>query len=82
MNEGRFPETGPELEPERYEIHASPGGLTELARREFRRVLGGGLVVLGLWRDAGAQESGGRRRRGRLAGAGGAPRRVPGPRSS
>src|SRR5918993_4309756 len=53
-----------ELEPERYEIHATPGGLTELDRREFLRVLGGGLVILCLWRDAEAQESGGRRRRG------------------
>jgi nicotinate dehydrogenase subunit B len=62
MNERHFPEL--ELEPERYEIHASPGGLTELDRREFLRVLGGGLVILCLWRDAEAQESGGRRRRG------------------
>ena len=64
MSEGPFSEPELELEPERYEIHASPGGLTELDRREFLRVLGGGLVVLCLWRDAEAQESGGRRRRG------------------
>src|ERR671912_1375548 len=62
MNERHFPEF--EVEPERYEIHASPGVLTELDRREFLRVLGGGLVILCLWRDAEAQESGGRRRRG------------------
>lgn len=58
MSEGPFPE------PERYEIHAGPGAPTELDRREFLRVLGGGLVVLCLWRAAEAQESGGRRRRG------------------
>ena len=39
-----------ELEPERYELHASPGGARlELDRRDFLRVLGGGLLVLCLW---------------------------------
>src|SRR4051812_48663456 len=53
-----------ELEPERYELHAGPDGPLELDRREFFRVLGGGLVVLCLLRPAEAQESGRSRRRG------------------
>ena len=51
-------------EPERYSSSQPPLHRFPLDRREFLRVLGGGLVVLCLWRDAEAQESGGRRRRG------------------
>src|SRR4051794_9190634 len=62
MSEG--PLTPIELEPERYELHAGPGLPPELDRREFFRVLGGGLFVLCLLRRAEAQESGRSRRRG------------------
>jgi nicotinate dehydrogenase subunit B len=58
------PFAGFELEPERYELHATPDEPLGLDRREFFRVLGGGLVVLCLLREAPAQESGRGRRRG------------------
>ncbi|MFO0887742.1 MAG: molybdopterin cofactor-binding domain-containing protein [Isosphaeraceae bacterium] len=52
------------IEPERYEFFESAWG-PELARRDFLRVLGGGLLILYLAPDqpAEAQESGGGRRR-------------------
>src|SRR6266571_2066088 len=52
------------VEPERYELHASPVHHFDLARRDFFKVLGGGIVVLFLVEDALTQESGGGRRRG------------------
>ncbi len=58
-----------ELEPERYELHARDDRLNldmGLGRRDFLRILGGGLLVLCLRSDdeAQGQESGGARRRG------------------
>ncbi|HXG24304.1 MAG TPA: molybdopterin cofactor-binding domain-containing protein, partial [Chthonomonadales bacterium] len=53
------------LEPERYELDALPPYRSPLSRRDFFRFLGGGIVVLFLGEEkAGAQEFGGRRRRG------------------
>jgi nicotinate dehydrogenase subunit B len=53
------------LEPERYELQGTGEDPFEATRREFFRVVGGGLLVLCLLREASAfQESGGRRRRG------------------
>jgi isoquinoline 1-oxidoreductase len=52
------------LEPERYELHAAPVYQFDLPRRDFFKVLGGGIVVLCLLEDLLAQESGGERRRG------------------
>ena len=52
------------IEPERYELHAAPVYHFDLARRDFFKVLGGGIVVLFLLEDALGQESGGGRRRG------------------
>ncbi|MBV9471076.1 MAG: xanthine dehydrogenase family protein molybdopterin-binding subunit, partial [Abitibacteriaceae bacterium] len=59
----------PPIEPERYELYAPPTYQFTLVRRDFFKVLGGGLVVLCLLPDtltqgAEAQESGGGRRRG------------------
>ena len=63
-----------ELEPERYELTADPAyqfELGELQRRDFFKVLGGGVLIVLALRDALAQqESGGGGRRG------GAPRPV------
>jgi isoquinoline 1-oxidoreductase len=52
------------LEPERYELHAAPYYLFDLARRDFFKTLGSGIIVLFLLEDVWAQESGGGRRRG------------------
>src|SRR4051794_33829799 len=52
-----------ELEPERYELHAGRDESFDLDRREFFRVLGGGLFVLCLLRRAEAQQESGRSRR-------------------
>src|SRR5262245_17229935 len=53
----------PSWEPERHELYAAPTYYFELARREFFKALGGGLVVLFTIKDAPAmQESGGGRR--------------------
>ncbi len=57
------------LEPERYEFR-EPGWDFNLGRRDFLKVLGGGLLVLCLGRDDEAQESGRPGRRG-----GGGPQR-------
>jgi isoquinoline 1-oxidoreductase len=56
----------PELnvEPERYELRAAPVYHFDLARRDFFKVFGSGVVVLLLLEDVVAQESGGGRRRG------------------
>src|SRR5262249_8952439 len=57
-----------ELEPERYELTAGPAyhfELGEIQRRDFFRVLGGGLLIVLALKDAPAQqESGGGRIRG------------------
>ena len=52
-----------ELEPERYEFHES-GWNFELGRRDFLKILGGGLLVFCLGQDDQAQESGRPQRRG------------------
>ncbi len=63
----RFEEAMDEIlvEPERYELAAGPAYHFELARRDFFRVLGGGIVIVFTLKEALAQqESGGVRRRG------------------
>jgi nicotinate dehydrogenase subunit B len=52
------------LEPERYELQAAPVHHFDLARRDFFKVFGSGIVVLLVLDEALAQESGGGRRRG------------------
>ena len=53
------------LEPERYELAAGPAYHFELARRDFFKVMGGGiLIVLALEEGLAQQESGGGRGRG------------------
>ncbi|HXG93946.1 MAG TPA: molybdopterin cofactor-binding domain-containing protein [Blastocatellia bacterium] len=47
------------IEPERYELNAAPAYSFAMDRRQFFKSLGGGLVVLFLFKDAKAQESGG-----------------------
>jgi nicotinate dehydrogenase subunit B len=55
----------PGFETERYELHAGPAYRFVSDRRDFIKLLGGGLVILlALGRDAEAQESGGGGRRG------------------
>lgn len=49
-------------EPERYELAAAPAYDFELARRELFGLVGGGLIVISLLREAFGQESGGGRR--------------------
>ena len=51
------------IEPERYELFAGPAYRFALDRREFVKLVGGGLVVL-LAAESTAQESGGRDERG------------------
>ncbi len=54
-----------DMEPERYELYEAPAYQFELERRDFFKVLGGGIVVALALKDALAQqESGGARRRG------------------
>ena len=63
------------LEPERYELQPDPDLSLDLDRREFLRLVGGGLIVLCIARNrAEAQESGGRRRG--PGGGGAAPREI------
>src|ERR1700683_4503869 len=52
------------FEPERYELHAAPVYRFVPDRRDFLKLLGGGLVVLVALPNARAQESGGGRGRG------------------
>ena len=62
------------IEPERYELFEGPRYEFELARRDFFKVLGAGIVVcFAVNRAEAYQESGGRRRRGggRRSGRGG-----------
>jgi nicotinate dehydrogenase subunit B len=55
----------PEIEPDRYELSAAPLYHFEMARRDFFKTLGGGLVIaLTLGKTLGQQESGGGRGRG------------------
>ena len=63
MNDLLFEEA--DIEAERYELRERPAVPFAIDRREFLRLLGGGLVVLSLMRtEAPAQESGGRGRGG------------------
>jgi isoquinoline 1-oxidoreductase len=55
------------IEPERYELHAAPVYSFVPDRRDFLKLLGGGLVVLVALPGASAQESGGGRGRGGAA---------------
>jgi isoquinoline 1-oxidoreductase len=55
------------LEPERYELHRAPVYSFVPDRRDFLKLLGGGLVVLVALPRASAQESGGGRGRGGAA---------------
>lgn len=66
MNERTPTEAG--FEPERYERHEGPAYHFNLGRRDFCKLLGGGLVVLLLMERTGAQESS---RPGRFGGRGG-----------
>jgi isoquinoline 1-oxidoreductase len=52
------------LEPERYELHERPAYQFDLDRRDFLKVLGGGILVCYLLESASAQPPGGGRRRG------------------
>ena len=51
------------IEPERYELRAAPAYYFDLDRRDFLKVLGGGLLVVSVLKPALSQESGGARRR-------------------
>jgi isoquinoline 1-oxidoreductase len=53
-----------EIEPERYELREGPVWDCDLGRRDFLRILGGGLLVLCLSSENEAQEPGRPRRRG------------------
>jgi nicotinate dehydrogenase subunit B len=53
-----------EIEPERYELSEGPAYRFDLDRRDFVKILGGGLVVVLTLRDALAQETGGGQRGG------------------
>jgi len=58
------PELEPAIEPERYELAADPVYRFDLARRDFFKVLGGGMLIAFTLGEALAQqESGGGRRR-------------------
>ena len=63
--------TEPEWEVERYELANAPELIRGVDRRAFLQGAAGGLLVLLLWKDAEAQESGGRRRGGRGGRGGG-----------
>jgi nicotinate dehydrogenase subunit B len=52
------------IEPERYELQSGPAYSFDLDRRDFFKVLGGGIVIVSILTDALAQESGGGRRGG------------------
>ena len=52
------------LEPERYELQSGPTYSFDLDRRDFFKLLGGGIVVISMISDALAQESGAGGRRG------------------
>jgi isoquinoline 1-oxidoreductase len=58
------PDEGAMIEPERYELAAGPAYHFVLSRRTVFKVLGGGMVVVLLCRDAEAQESGANTGRG------------------
>src|SRR5215207_8116427 len=65
------------LEPERYELQTTVvEPVDETTRREFLRVLGGGLVVLGLLRDAEGQQPQAKRGGGRRGGGPPLPREI------
>ena len=50
------------LEPERYELNAPPRYHFEVDRREFFKLLGAGVLIVCVLKDAQAQESGGDKR--------------------
>lgn len=50
------------FEPERYELCAAPAYCLDMDRREFFKLLGGGIAVVLLIKDAASQESGSRLR--------------------
>jgi nicotinate dehydrogenase subunit B len=56
MSNGLNFQTG--LEPERYELSAPPRYRFEFDRREFFKFLGAGILVVSVWKEAHAQESG------------------------
>jgi isoquinoline 1-oxidoreductase len=64
MSQGTFLDREFEIEPERYELRAGPVWDLDLGRRDFLRILGGGLLVLCLGSETEAQEPGRPRRRG------------------
>jgi len=57
-----LPYDEPEIEPERYELLSEAMRRTRVGRREFCKLLGGGIVVLVLLDEVLAQEAGGGRR--------------------
>ena len=62
MNDERIPQI--EIEPERYELRESPAFHFEVDRRDFCKVLGGGVLIALAIREVRGQESGGGRREG------------------
>ncbi len=58
------PSNATEWEPERYELAAEPAYRFELARREFFRLVGGGIVVLLTLPETALSQESGRRQRG------------------
>ncbi len=67
MNKNQFDELliEPAIEPERYELAAGPAYHFDLARRDFFKALGGGVLIVFTLKGALAQqESGGGRQRG------------------
>jgi isoquinoline 1-oxidoreductase len=60
MNSTPFGSAYPKLEPERYELASPPAYRFQTNRREFVKLLGGGIVVVWVLKDVcAAQESGG-----------------------
>ncbi len=62
MNPNAFPDAG--LEPERYELAETVRGQLDLPRRDFLKLLGGGVLVLLCLDDLAGQESAAARRPG------------------
>jgi isoquinoline 1-oxidoreductase len=77
MNAERADELSLSHEPERYELTDGPAYHFELARRDFFKALGGGLLIVFALKGALAQdESGGRRGGGNRGGGGALPQEV------
>ncbi len=64
------------IEPERYELHAAPIYNFKLARRSFFKLMGSGVLVVCLVKNAVAQESGRAGRRGGGGGGRGRPQEI------